>query len=87
MNAVALSWGLRIYFSDSWHFNDVYKGYLVMDVLANLLYFIWGIVGAIKAHKGQMYYFILFGKLAYVSVFKVRADEGNNPVVNAPPSL
>jgi uncharacterized membrane protein len=86
MNAVALSWGLRIYFSDSWHFNDVYKGYLVMDVIANLLYFIWGIVGAVKARKGQFYYFILFGKIAYTSVFRIREQE-EKQIVNTPPTL
>jgi uncharacterized membrane protein len=87
MNAVALGWGLRIAFSDSWHLTDTFKGYVVMVILADLMYFIWGIIAAIKARKGHFYYFILFGKIAYMQVFKVRATDTAAAPVNTPPVL
>ena len=86
MNGIAVGWGIRIAIEDDWHFTDVYKGYLVMVVLADLLYFIWGIIGAIKARKGQFYYFILFGKIAYMQVFAIKPGEDNTHV-NTPPTL
>jgi uncharacterized membrane protein len=86
MNAVALGWGIRIIFF-GWQFTDVYKGYLCMTLLADLLYFIWGIIGAIKARKGHFYYFILFGKIAYMNVYRIRPEDNKGPVVNTPPKL
>ena len=87
MNAIALFWGLRIFIYDDWYLTNVYKGYLVAVVLANLLYFIFGIVGAVKAHNGKMYYLLLFGKISYHTVFLIRPEE-NNPepkIENLPP--
>ena len=46
-------------------FFGFYWGYLVMVATANLVYFIFSIVGAVRARKGFFYYFLFFGKLAY----------------------
>src|SRR4051812_33059988 len=53
MNAVMIFWGLRIAISDSWHLTNNFKGYVAMVFIANLIYFIGGIIGAVKARKGQ----------------------------------
>ncbi|MBL7891398.1 MAG: DUF4870 domain-containing protein [Bacteroidia bacterium] len=89
MNAVALFWGLRIYFSEEWQFTSVYKGYLVAVFVANLLYLIFGIIGAVKAHGGKMYYLLFFGKISYHSVFRVRPEEDSNIYMeqNLPPKI
>jgi len=89
MNAIAVFWGLRIIFSETWHFTNIYKGYLVAALIANLLYFIFGIVGAIKANSGKMYYLLFFGKISYHSVFLIRPDEDNNEtkIENLPPKF
>ena len=89
MNAIALFWGLRIAFSDEWSLTNIYKGYLVAVVLANLLYFIFGIVAAVKAHHGKMYYFLLFGKISYHTVFLIRPEEANkeHKIENLPPKF
>ncbi len=39
-------------------FSSFYWGYLVMVGVANLVYFIFSIVGAVKARKGLFYYFL-----------------------------
>ncbi|TAL58125.1 MAG: DUF4870 domain-containing protein [Bacteroidetes bacterium] len=75
MNAIAVFWGLRILIYDDWGFTNIYKGYLVAVLLANILYFIFGIIGAIKANSGKMYYLLFFGKISYHSVFQIRPDE------------
>ena len=56
-----------------------------MVVIANILYFAFSIVAAIKARKGQFYYFLFFGKISYQAVFKVKEDVPGGPIVNKPP--
>ena len=89
MNAVALFWGLRIFLSEEWQFTGFYKGYLVAVLLANLIYLVFGIIGAVKAYGGKMYYLLFFGKISYHSVFLVRPDEDNkeNKHENTPPKF
>ena len=65
---------------------DPYLGYVFITVIANIGYFVSGIIGAIKARKGQFYYIIFFGKLAFHRVFLVR-EAAEKIVVNRPPSL
>lgn len=89
MNAVAVFWGLRIALSDEWRFTSIYKGYLVAVLIANLLYFIFGIVGAVKANRGKMYYLLFFGKISYHAVFLIRPEEDNKEkkIENLPPKF
>jgi len=64
--------------------NNLFWGYLCVVIIANLLYVIFSIVGAVRARKGRMYYFVFFGKLAFH-----RAFSGEDPLkqkpVNMPP--
>lgn len=83
LNAVAVFWGVRIYFFD-WEFTDTFKGYLIMVLVFNLAYFVFSIVGAIKAKKGYMYYFLFFGRLSYETVFKIK-DSSKSQFQNSPP--
>lgn len=65
---------------------DLYWGYLWTVVVANLLYFIFSIVGAVKARKGQFYYFLFFGKVAYHFAYKAKpSDFEDTPILNKPP--
>lgn len=88
LNAGLLFWTLRIVFTESMNFTDMYKGYLAMVIITNLLYFIFSIVGAVRARQGRMYYFVFFGRLAYQQAFQVRADDSDSRTasVNRPPS-
>lgn len=87
MNAFMIFWGIRIAISDTWFLTNNFKGYVVMVILANIIYFIAGIVGAIKARKGQFYYFIFFGKIAYQKAYTIKPGDEENFAVNTPPKL
>lgn len=87
LNVVLVSWTIRIVFFNL-EFTDLYWGYLAMDLVANLIYFIFSIIAAVKSRKGQLYYFAFFGKIAYSIVFAE-----SNPLyvkkelINKPPTL
>lgn len=83
VNAVGVFWGIRIYFFD-WELTDLFKGYVLMAIILNLVYFIFSIVGAVQARKGRMYYFLFFGRLSYEAVFKVK-DVNESKNLNLPP--
>jgi uncharacterized membrane protein len=85
LNAVAIFLGARIFFFD-YAFTDVFKGYLWLVGVANLIYIIFSIIGAVKARKGEMYYFLFFGRVSYQSVFKNR-ENNTQTVVNQPPKM
>lgn len=87
LNAVAVFWTLRIIFYSYFSFTDNYKGFIIMLVFANIFYFIFSLVGAVKARKGRFYYFIFFGKVAYESVYRIKEESELPEVVNKPPNL
>ena len=66
-------------------FTGFYWGYLVMVAAANLVYFVFSLVGAIRARKGLFYYFLFFGKLAYHQVYRIRPEGGQSVMRNKPP--
>ena len=66
-------------------FSSYYWGYLVMVGIANLVYFIFSIIGAVKARKGVFYYFLFFGKIAYHQVYRIRPERFESAPVNRPP--
>ena len=91
MNWGLLVWCVRIYFLDIDVANDYFKGYVVATAVANLLYFIFSIIAAVKARRGRMYYFIFFGRLTYEIIFNKSRDfrYQNDPEglsVNRPPA-
>jgi uncharacterized membrane protein len=67
------------------NFTGFYWGYLIMVGTANLIYFIFSIVGAVKARKGVFYYFLFFGKLAYHQVYRIRPERAPSSLRNRPP--
>lgn len=85
LNAIAVFWGARIIFLD-YAFSDLFKGYLWLVVIANLIYIVFSVIGAVKARKGQMYYFLFFGRVSYQSVFKKREATAQG-MVNQPPKM
>lgn len=74
MNGVAVFWAFRILFTDA-TFSDVYKGYLAVVVLTNFIYVLFSLIAAVKAYKGRMFYFVFFGKVAYLKSFAARTEE------------
>jgi uncharacterized Tic20 family protein len=84
-NGVCVFWGLRIAISSSWHMNDFFKAYALSLLAANLIYLIFGIISAVKASRGRMYYYWFFGHWAYEKVFSVKNDVIKEIPVNLPP--
>lgn len=88
VNAGAVYWTLQIFIFENLQTTDLYLGYLIMMVILNLIYFVFSIVGAVKARNGKMYYFLFFGKLCYHQVYMIRDDESDEMSnVNLPPKL
>ncbi|HPF93169.1 MAG TPA: DUF4870 domain-containing protein [Tenuifilaceae bacterium] len=67
-------------------FTDVFWGLAIAVGVFNLVYFIFSIIGAVRAHKGRFYYFIFFGRLAFVQVYSVKEKQYEKPV-NLPPKM
>ncbi|HHZ64591.1 MAG TPA: DUF4870 domain-containing protein [Flavobacteriales bacterium] len=86
LNAGLVFWTVRIFFFHSWEVNDYYIGYIWMVVIANLLYFIFSIIAAVKSRKGQFYYFLFFGRLSYQIVYRIKDEAEMKEAVNKPPA-
>ncbi len=85
LNSGLVAWTI-VNFAKDYDFSSIYWGYLVMAAAANLLYFIFSIVGAVKARKGIFYYFVFFGKVAYHQVYRIRPEQGRPKPMNRPPT-
>ncbi len=84
LNSGLVAWTIVNFVRDL-DFTGLYWGYLVMVGTANLVYFIFSIVGAVRARKGLFYYFLFFGKLAYHQVYRIRPERGQSSLMNRPP--
>lgn len=86
LNIGALFWVVQYFIFDNLKHKNALIGYVCMVVVANLLYFIFSIVAAVKARQGRMYYLPFFGHLAYDSAFRIRpSDDGSAEPVNQAP--
>jgi uncharacterized Tic20 family protein len=88
LNGIAVVLGIRVLFFDL-PFTESFQGYLIAVVVVNLVYIVFSIIAAVKAYQGRMYYFIFFGKVAYMDAFRKRetVTEEKEEVVNKPPQL
>ena len=68
-------------------FTNLFWGFLIAVGVANLTYFIFSIVGAVRARKGLFYYFIFFGKVAYSQVYRIRSEKPAVTIANRPPKI
>lgn len=84
VNAGAVFWSLRIFFSEQWHIERYYMAYLLSAVIINVFYLGYSIAAAVRARRGQIFYFPFFGLLAYRAAFAVR-DETQPSLANRPP--
>ncbi len=84
-NGVCVFWGIRIAIFHTWHVNNFFIGFALMLLVANILYLVFGIISAVKASRGRMYYYWFFGPMAYEKVFLVANHVVKAPAVNHPP--
>lgn len=95
MNAILVGWTIRQFFFEvidnpnniDWEVSSTYIGYIIAVAIANLLYVIFSIIAAVKANKGQFYYFLFFGKIAYHYAYLNTGSELNPKTVNKPPTF
>jgi uncharacterized membrane protein len=85
LNAGLVVWLIVILVND-FTFTSEFKGYTIMVGVANLIYLIFSLIAAAKAHKGLFYYFVFFGRLAYHRAYMIDAGPRKIPV-NKPPSM
>jgi uncharacterized Tic20 family protein len=95
INIGLVFWTVRLFFYQSASFDEVfsigseyeiYWGYLIMVLIANVMYMIFSLIAAFKARKGQFYYFLFFGKMAYHYAYRIRVSD-NKETVNVPPTF
>jgi uncharacterized membrane protein len=67
-------------------FTNNFWGIAIAAGVFNIVYFIFSIMGAVKAYRGQFYYFMFFGRIAFVQVYQKR-DEVEYKPLNAPPKM
>ncbi len=60
--------------------------YVIVAAVVNLAYFVFSIIGAVRARQGRFFYFWFFGKLAYRQAYLVRDSAETKGPVNLPPS-
>ena len=88
LNAGAVFWTLRIFLFSYSEVNDVYKGFIAMVILVNIVYIIVNIYAAIQARKGRFFYMTFFGRYAYHRTFLIKnIDKSENNNVNMPPKM
>jgi uncharacterized membrane protein len=87
LNAVCMGWALRILVSADWHLNAVFGGYALMLLVANIVYIVFGIISAVKASKGRMYYYWIFGPIAYQRIFAITPESEKPQATNQPPRI
>jgi uncharacterized membrane protein len=86
-----INWALVIWtvrnFIGHHEWTDAFWAYAIFAGLCTFLYFIISLIAAYKARQGKMYYFLLFGKMAYETAYRVRPTDGqqSNEPVNKPP--
>jgi len=84
LNSGLVAWTIVNFVRDL-DFTSFFWGYLVMVAIANLVYFIFSIIGAVKARNGIFYYFLFFGKIAYHQVYQIRPERNFSAPLNKPP--
>lgn len=76
MNWGLLFWGIQIYVFKNTETHDLFYSFVGFSIVSNLLYIIFSLIAAIKARKGQFYYFIFLGTYTYHRVYN-KKNEGD----------
>ncbi len=86
LNAGLVFWLVLILFSKSLSFNQSFFIYLFFVIVWNLIYTIFSLVACVKARKGQFYYFIFFGRIAFEQYYGKNAQKKRaKEIKNIPP--
>jgi len=86
LNSVGIVWTIYNAVKDL-PFDRTFKGYAIMTAVANIVFIVFTIIGAVKARHGRMYYFWFFGKVCYMQAYQVKAIVAADTLVNKPPQI
>jgi uncharacterized membrane protein len=85
INWVVVIWAARIFFTDL-ELDDTFWAFAIFAGVCTFIYFILSIIAAYKARHGKVYYFMLFGKIAYEVAYRIKPEDvQNTEPVNKPP--
>jgi uncharacterized membrane protein len=85
MNGFLVIWSIRLLILQG-YLNQWFWGLLLAALVINLIYIGFSLYAAAMAHKGRMYYFLFFGRLAYTQVFRSEPGKGHPEIPeNVPP--
>src|SRR6188768_626089 len=74
-----INWGLVIWavrnFFGHYEWTEFFWAYAIFAGAATFLYFIVALIAAYKARQGKMYYFLLFGNIAYERAYRVKPSD------------
>lgn len=84
INGAAVIWAITLIVRTE-IINNNFIAYLVFLGVINIIYVIFSLIGASRARKGQLYYFIFFGPLAFDHAYRRKANEDEETIVNKPP--
>lgn len=81
-----VAWAVTIFFTDA-VLTEMFWTYAIFAGVSTFLYFIISIIAAFKARQGKMYYFLVFGSIAYQIAYRVRPTDNmqSSEPANKPP--
>lgn len=88
LNAAVVIWGIVAMLSEKISLGTAFYIYLIFAILWNLIYMIASIIACVKANKGQFYYFLVFGRMAFDKFYGQKAlarQNGTDRKENLPP--
>lgn len=86
LNGIAVIWVIRTLILDL-GFSQTLIGFLITVGVFNFIYIIFSVIAAVKSYNGRMYYFLFFGKMSYISAFRMQEEREPVAVENQPPTL
>ncbi len=85
MNIGLVIWFLSNIFRENGEFTDYFWYYLAFTAFWNLIYFIFSLIGAVRAYHGRFYYFWFIGPIAFDRYYGSRAKKDPVSYTNTPP--
>jgi len=84
-NLVAIIWLIVCFINQD--FTHGFIAFGISALVINFVYFIISIIAAVKAYKGQMFYFYFFGDISFRKAFKKYESSPKPESLNVPPEV
>ena len=84
LNIGLITWTIRMLIHENFSLSDYFLAYLLLVVTVNLAYVVFSIIAAVKARRGQFYYFMIIGEIAFRQAYS-RKEDTNKAAQNSLP--